>query len=229
MKKLLYITLMAFLLSLVWITAKTQVNTQTNPQPVQQVNPQTHPSISPQNNPQMIPPTNPQMHPQNNPQMNPQNNPQTKPQTTQPAGKTKKDIDVKGVKIEKSKKSDPNIKVGKPISDEPVPNPNQPPAALTPPGAKLNVHPPVPNAPAPGQQKHGCHFMINNSTGFAMDIYIDGIWIKTINVWSNENIFNLTTNDKVTVYAKSCGGTISWGPSTINCDNQFIYNWRLTY
>ena len=114
--------------------------------------------------------------------------------------KEKKNIDVTGVKIEKSKGANPNITTPKPTTDVVAPKMKGPKY-----GASL------------------CDVAIENYTGYIVDIYVDGEYRGTIGAY--ETGVTWAIPGRTRLYGISIGGTVEWGPSYVDCN--WLYTWRL--
>jgi hypothetical protein len=119
------------------------------------------------------------------------------------AQKEKKAIETKLVKIDKSRgaAADPNIKQAKPVDDKVL-------------------------AEKPRGDVYGanyCDVVIENHTGYTIDIYVDFKYRGTINAYEAKVTWAIPGATRL--YAKSIGGTASWGPVNVDC--QYQYTWRL--
>jgi hypothetical protein len=120
------------------------------------------------------------------------------PSALQAQTKEKKNIEEKAKVFEKSRGADENIKTAKPTDD-----------------TKANKV----------EKSRGelCYIYVNNYTGYAIDIYIDGDWMGTIAAYSTAYTYAYPGNTKA--YGKSIGGTMYWGPTYFDC--QYEYTWNL--
>ena len=69
-----------------------------------------------------------------------------------------------------------------------------------------------------------CQVIVDNWTGYAIDIYVDGAWEGTVAAWSDGYTWAIPGRTKL--YGESTGGTKYWGPSYVNCTG--AYTWKLT-
>lgn len=70
--------------------------------------------------------------------------------------------------------------------------------------------------------------IIDNNTGYYMDIYVDGEFRGTVNPWDERTTWAVPGRTKL--YAKAVfddGSYKYWGPSTVN--SGYEYTWKLTY
>ncbi len=116
--------------------------------------------------------------------------------------KQKKVIETKGVKIEATRGADANIKTEKPVGEVII--------------AKDR---------GPVYGDNYCDVNLENHSGYYIDIYIDGSYRGTIGPW--EAKVSWAIPGKTTLYGKSTGGTVSWGPQQVDCG--YIYTWGLYY
>jgi len=117
------------------------------------------------------------------------------PSAAQAQTKQRKNVESKSMVFEKTRGADENIKTAKPASDNKV------------------------------EKTRGelCYIYINNYTGYAIDIYIDGDWMGTIAAYSTSYTYAYPGSTKA--YGKSIGGTMYWGPTYFDC--QYEYTWNL--
>ena len=120
------------------------------------------------------------------------------PSALQAQGLEKKTIEEKSQVYEKSRGVDENIRTPKPIDDTKAVEPEKDRGEL-------------------------CYIYVNNYSGFAIDIYIDGDWMGTIAAYSTAYTYAYPGNTKA--YGKSIGGTMAWGPTYFDC--QYEYTWNL--
>lgn len=114
----------------------------------------------------------------------------------QGSGVDKKVITVSGKKYIKDRGKDDNINIAMPGDDKPALRPEKSAGSY-------------------------CETVINNNTSYVVDIYIDGEWKGTLAAYTSRQF--LTQNWRAKIYGKSVGGNYSWGPSDIECDNE--YKW----
>jgi hypothetical protein len=112
-------------------------------------------------------------------------------------------IETKGVKVEQTRGDDPHIKEAKPVNDEVVAKKPAEEAART----------------------SYCKVIVENWTGYTIDIYVDGYYEGTVAAWGDGYTYTYSGNAEL--YGKSVGGTVTWGPKYIDCGSQ--YTWQLTY
>lgn len=81
-------------------------------------------------------------------------------------------------------------------------------------------------APKPETTSRGsyCQVIIDNWTGYAIDIYVDGDWAGTVAAWSDGYTWAIPGRTKL--YGESVGLTKYWGPSYVDCDSKST--WTLT-
>jgi hypothetical protein len=120
------------------------------------------------------------------------------PSALQAQTKEKKNIEEKSKTFEKTRGTDENIKTAKPTTDNKVEKP----------------------AATRGEL---CYIYVNNYTGYAIDIYVDGDWMGTIAAYATAYTYAYPGNTKA--YGKSIGGTRVWGPTYFDC--QYDYTWNL--
>jgi hypothetical protein len=103
-----------------------------------------------------------------------------------------------GVKYEKSRGTDENVKTTRPTDDTPA---------------------------APKEKTRGevCYVYIDNYTGYAIDIYVDGDWMGTVAAYGSGYTYAIPGETKL--YGKSTGGTMVWGPHVFTCSD--YYTWSL--
>ncbi len=113
--------------------------------------------------------------------------------------KQKKTIKSSAQNYIKSRGPDENIKTGRPTEDTHVARPEK-------------------------TRGEVCQIFLCNNSGFAIDIFVSGKWEITIPAYSCYN--TVAYQGKVQIYGKSVGGTKYWGPSEIDCENE--YSWELS-
>ncbi|MCX5789077.1 MAG: hypothetical protein NTX64_11310 [Elusimicrobia bacterium] len=113
--------------------------------------------------------------------------------------KEKKVFDDKKQVIQNTRGADVNIKAPKPSDDK--------------------VMPPKPT-PSRGDV---CTTYINNYTAYTIDIYVDGNYKGSVAAYGDGYTYAVSGTTKL--YAKSIGGTVYWGPRTVDC--QFSHTWNL--
>ncbi len=118
----------------------------------------------------------------------------------QDSKKKAKTIEVVSVDIDASRGVSPHIKTSKPTTD--------------------NV---VVQKPESTRGDY-CKVNIDNWTGYAIDIYVDGVWEGTVAAWSDG--YTWAISGKTQLYGESVGETSSWGPSYVDCGDEFT--WKLT-
>lgn len=112
--------------------------------------------------------------------------------------KEKKVIDAKASKIENTRGANPNIVTPKPTNDTKAAKPAE-------------------------TRGESCTVYINNNTGYTIDIYVDGNYKGTVGSYSSGYTYAIPGSTKL--YAQSVGGTMYWGPTTVDC--QYSYTWNL--
>ena len=118
---------------------------------------------------------------------------------TKVSAQEKKTVEAKAVKVDKSRGVDDNIKTPRPTVDTP--------------------------APKPDQSRGGtCKVIVDNWTGFAIDIYVDGEYAGTVGSWSDG--YTYAIEGKVKLYGASSGGGYTWGPTYVDC--VYEHTWKLT-
>lgn len=124
--------------------------------------------------------------------------------TNQLQAQEKKVVETKGMAIDVSRGADPNIIEPKPVNDNVVKEkPAKEDAART----------------------DYCKVIIDNWTGYTVDVYVDGYYEGSCAAW--EEGYTYTVSGKTKLYAVSVGGTVSWGPAYVDC--VYEYTWQLTY
>jgi hypothetical protein len=120
------------------------------------------------------------------------------PSALQAQTKEKKNVEEKAKVYEKTRGADANIKTTKPADDTKA--------------AKV-------------EKTRGelCYIYVNNYTGYAVDIYIDGDWMGTIAAYATAYTYAYPGTTKA--YGKSIGGTMTWGPTYFDC--KYDYTWNL--
>lgn len=111
----------------------------------------------------------------------------------------KKTIEAVGAKVEATRGDNANIVTPKPTTD---------------------VVAEKPEATRGGS----CKVIVDNWTGYAIDIYVDGVWEGTVAAWSDG--YTWAIPGKTKLYGLSVGGTMEWGPAWVNCKSE--YTWKLT-
>ena len=110
-----------------------------------------------------------------------------------------KTIESKSMKVEATRGEDPNIKADRPTIDNPVPKPEI----------------------ARGEY---CKVIVDNWTGYAIDIYVDGEYAGTVGAWGDG--YTWAIEGQTELYGKSTGGTLAWGPVDVDC--YYEHTWKLT-
>jgi hypothetical protein len=116
----------------------------------------------------------------------------------------KKVIETKGAKMEQTSTrgaGDQHIKGAKPADD------------------KVVVEKPK------GTRGEYCKVIIDNWTGYTVDVYVDGDYSGSCAAWGEGYTYAIP--GKTELYAKSVGGTVYWGPVYVDC--QYEYTWQLSY
>jgi len=114
----------------------------------------------------------------------------------------KKVIESRGTKVENTRGDNPNILEAKPVND--------------------NVVAPKPEQSA--ARTDYCKVIIDNWSGYAVDIYVDGYYEGTVAAWSEG--YTYTVSGQTKLYGLSVGGTLEWGPKWVDCG--YSYTWKLT-
>jgi len=112
-------------------------------------------------------------------------------------------IKTKGADVEQTRGDNPNIKEAKPVNDDVV-------------------------AAKPDEQAARtdyCKVIVSNYTGYTVDIYVDGYYEGTVAAWSDG--YTYAVSGRTELYGLSVGGTVQWGPKTVDCG--YEYTWELTY
>lgn len=96
-------------------------------------------------------------------------------------------------------------------------------------GASTHIKTPKPTedvvAPKPEASRGDyCKVIVDNWTGYAIDIYVDGEWEGTVAAWDDG--YTWAISGKTQLYGESVGGTKYWGPSYVDCRSEFT--WKLT-
>lgn len=117
--------------------------------------------------------------------------------------KETKVVEVSKAKVEASRGTSPHITTPKPVNDEVV----------------------VPK-PAESDKARAdyCKVIVDNWSGYAIDIYVDGDYSGTVAAWSDGYTWAISGRTKL--YAQSTGGSMYWGPTYIDCI--YDYTWKLT-
>jgi len=113
-------------------------------------------------------------------------------------------ITVKGEQAEKTRGASPYIKTPKPASDEVV------------------VPKPVESEKARADY---CKVTVDNWTGYAVDVYVDGDYAGTVAAWSDG--YTWAIEGKTQLYAETVGGTVYFGPTYVDCYS--THTWKLSY
>jgi hypothetical protein len=116
---------------------------------------------------------------------------------TAQAQKPVKEIKEKSKIFEKTRGTDENIKTARPTTDVKVVEKEKTRGAL-------------------------CTLYINNYSGYSIDIYIDGDWMGTIAAYSTAYTYAYSGTTKA--YGKSIGGTMTWGPTSFDCKDEYKWN-----
>lgn len=114
--------------------------------------------------------------------------------------KKSKTIEQMGVKVEATRGGNPNIVTDKPSGD-------------------------VLQAKPEATRGDYCKVIVDNWTGYAVDIYVDGDWAGTVAAWSDG--YTWAIPGKTRLYGISVGRTVEWGPVEVSCNNS--YTWKLKY
>lgn len=120
------------------------------------------------------------------------------PSALQAQTKQKIVVNETGKVFEKTRGADENVKTVKPTGDTP---------ATKPAAARGDV----------------CYIYIDNYTGYAIDIYVDGDWMGTVAAYGSGYTYAISGDTKL--YGKSIGGTMYWGPHYFTCND--YYTWSL--
>ncbi|MCD4683585.1 MAG: hypothetical protein K8R86_09915 [Bacteroidales bacterium] len=117
--------------------------------------------------------------------------------------KEAKVVTVKGEDIEKTRGISPYIKTPKPVDDEVV-------------------------VPKPEEKEKAradyCKVIIDNWTGYSIDVYVDGDYAGTVAAWSDG--YTWAIEGKTQLYAETVGGTVYFGPTYVDC--YYEHTWKLT-
>ncbi len=116
--------------------------------------------------------------------------------------KEAKVVEVKSAKIEASRGASPHIKTPKPTTDKVAPKPKK----------------------DEGTRGDYCKVIVDNWTGYAIDIYVDGEWEGSVAAWSDG--YTWAIEGKTQLYGESVGGTQYWGPTYVDC--YYEHTWKLT-
>ncbi|MBN2521108.1 MAG: hypothetical protein JXB17_11415 [Bacteroidales bacterium] len=111
-----------------------------------------------------------------------------------------KTVESKSGTIEKSRGEDPNIVSERPTTDEPAPQPDE------------------------ATRGSYCKVIVDNWTGYAIDVYVDGEYAGTVGSWSDG--YTWAIEGKTKLYGRSTGGTLTWGPVYVDC--YYSHTWKLT-
>lgn len=104
-------------------------------------------------------------------------------------------------KIEKTRGISPYIKSPKPTNDEHLtPKPNE----------------------KDKSRGNWCKIIIDNWTGYTIDVYADDDYAGTVAAWSD--FYTWAIEGKTLLYAESVGGTVYFGPVYVDCN---YFTWRL--
>ncbi|MCD4665849.1 MAG: hypothetical protein K8R68_11320 [Bacteroidales bacterium] len=117
--------------------------------------------------------------------------------------KESKIVEVVSAEIEAARGPSPHITTPKPTGDEvkaPKPEKNK------------------------GTRGDYCKVTVDNWTGYAIDIYVDGVWEGTVAAWSDG--YTWAIEGKTKLYGESVGGTKYWGPTYVDCYVE--HTWKLT-
>lgn len=117
--------------------------------------------------------------------------------------KETKVVEVSAAKVESTRGASPHITTPKPVNDEVV------------------VPKPAENDKARGGY---CKVIVDNWTGYTIDVYVDGDYAGTIAAWDEG--YTMAIAGRTKLYAQSVGGTVYWGPSYVDCNTE--YTWKLT-
>jgi hypothetical protein len=120
------------------------------------------------------------------------------PTTVNAQAKEKKSVEEKAKVYEKTRGADANIRTAKPSDDTKAPKIEKSRGEL-------------------------CYIYVNNYSGYAVDVYIDGDWMGTIAAYATAYTYAYPGSTKA--YGKSIGGTMVWGPTHFDC--QYDYTWNL--
>lgn len=110
----------------------------------------------------------------------------------------KETIKVIGVATESTRGTNPNIKIPKPVNDT---------VALQK-DSKNNKDKTI-----------QCNIPINNTTEYAVDIYVNNAYVGTLAAWA-EDKFKVNIGDFF--YCISVVGTIEWGPFQTDCTLDYL-------
>jgi hypothetical protein len=109
-------------------------------------------------------------------------------------------VNVKAVKVEKSRGENPNIKQARPTSDIAAPKPDK-------------------------SRGEICTIGFENFTGYYIDVYVDGIYRGTMAPWEAERRVTLYSGYK-TIYCITAGATLEFKDSG-TCDGYYYYKLSL--
>lgn len=115
--------------------------------------------------------------------------------------KEKKVQESKPEKVDKARGEDPNITKDKPTTDEPAPKPEE-----------------------SASRGDYCKVIVDNWSGYAVDIYVDGEYAGTVAAWGDG--YTWAVEGKTKLYGRSTGGTLTWGPVYVDC--YYEHTWKLT-
>jgi hypothetical protein len=75
-----------------------------------------------------------------------------------------------------------------------------------------------------------CTVVVDNWTGYWIDIYVDSDYSGTVNPWGDGYTYAIAGGTRL--YGKATldnGSTITWGPRNVDCPPNGTYTWKLTY
>lgn len=108
-----------------------------------------------------------------------------------------KNVEIKAVKVEKSRGENPNIVKGFSCN-----------------GPDVEVA-----KPAKSRSSY-CAINVDNYTGFYVNVYVDGAFYGMVSPWSDGDV--TVYGGYTRVYCQTAGGTYEW-LATGNCDDNFHY------
>ncbi|MBC8343211.1 MAG: hypothetical protein ISR55_07110 [Bacteroidetes bacterium] len=108
-------------------------------------------------------------------------------------------IESKSATIEKTRGNNPNVVKERSNTDVAIPKPEK-------------------------SRGDDCRVVVDNWTGYSVDIYVDGDYAGTVGAWSDG--YTYTAEGQTSLYGKSVGGSIEWGPVYVDC--YYEHTWKLT-
>lgn len=110
-------------------------------------------------------------------------------------GKEKKVIETKATKVESTRGANPNIVTARPAVDNPAPKPDE------------------------STRGDYCIVYVDNYSGYAIDIYVDGDYAGTVGAYGEGYTWAISGETKL--YGLSTGGTVEWGPQYVDCNTEY--------